>query len=368
MLILSQFISQIILVTLAIGTIIFIYKTPARERADQFNNGAAALIKISVLSGIISFIILMLNVNMFSSLLILALQTTIIFAWHVTLIFPFLSYKRIFQSGSEMFNMIIFSLNIISNATIIAFFVNEFYIMGRGLSTIEILSGTVAIIMIIMGLNVFAHLLLYFYIKLGAIFSGKNKKETNRKHYSSDKTTHYQKAGLSYNDIDYLREQLSPLRDMIFELDDTMNQTAKLRSINLRNKTVITCQDYFRSIVEEPNRIGEAGNFMYKLLPNLTDLVAKYNEINGHVAKNKQTYLILDKSAQMIELVADEINEDYINFHQATYNAMDEEIAYAERILNKKNDPHLDVESSEVHQDGVDQIISELNDFIDHHE
>lgn len=366
---LTHMAGQLILVVLTITTIAQIYRTPESNRALQFSKISEVARKTALWSGVILFVVLMLNNSVTMSLI--AMQVGIIFSWFVNLILPSAVYKKYFKSGNQSVNLILFSSNMILNAIFISLISGETYITQVNGISLEIFATVGIMTLTVLVLNVIAHLIVFSFVKVYGFVSGKSFK-TN-KAFSSDKMADYHDAGLSNEDISYFREQMAPAREMIFELDETMNETAKLRAINLRHKTVITCQDYFRSIVEEPNRIGEAGNFLYKLLPNLTDLVDKYNEINGHVAKNKQTYLILDKSAQMIELIAEEINEDYIHFHKATYNAMDEEIAFAERILNGKNgkngqhDNVDDIINEDISSNGVDDMMKDLDDFLNNH-
>lgn len=366
MMFLSTIASQVILTILAVITIVNIYRTPERDRVTQFKKYNPTIRTVVLWIGVALFAILMLNNNFMTS--VLAIQIGIVFSWFANLILPFAVYEHQFAKGNQTFNLVIFIINMLLNAVFISIMAPSFYTVHDFNTSMDIFAAISITTISILTLNVIAHLIVFTISKITEKMSGKSFKPN--KAYSKDKMADYHEAGLSNDDVNYFRDQMAPAREMIFELDETINETAKLRAINLRHKTVITCQDYFRSIVEEPNRIGEAGNFLYKLLPNLTDLVDKYNEINGHVAKNKQTYLILDKSAQMIELIAEEINEDYIKFHQATYNAMDEEIAFAERILNGKNgtsDNVDDIIKEDIGQSNVDDMMQDLDDFLNNH-
>ena len=77
--------------------------------------------------------------------------------------------------------------------------------------------------------------------------------------------------------------------------------------------------------------------------------------MSEHIAKNKQTYLILEKSAQTIEELAERLTEDYISFHKATYQDLDDEINLANRTLNRQqtNDPSK----------SVDEILEDWNNM-----
>lgn len=169
---------------------------------------------------------------------------------------------------------------------------------------------------------------------------------------------HYQQAGLSDEEIDYFRSQMALARDSIKAIEANMNETAKLRAVNTREMTVVTSQHYFKHIVQNPNRLADASHFLYKILPSLEDLTSKYNEINSHIAKNKQSYLILEKTAQMVRRLSEELKEDYIRFHEDTFKEADDELKYAETILRKTSKAGEDIQ-----EDSLDTLLDELNDF-----
>lgn len=174
---------------------------------------------------------------------------------------------------------------------------------------------------------------------------------------SKDKMQHYYDAGLSDEEIAYLRDQLAELREHILAIDKQMNATAKLRAIDVRHNTIEISKQFFQDIVKEPNRFGEAGDVIYRIIPSIDDLTEKYNEVSEHIAKNKQTYLILEKSAQTIEELAERLTEEYIHFHKATYQDLDDEINLANRTLNR----HQDAEQAR----SVDEILEDWNNMND---
>ncbi|MBG9981812.1 5-bromo-4-chloroindolyl phosphate hydrolysis family protein [Aerococcaceae bacterium DSM 111020] len=360
MIYLSSVIGQTILVVLTIATLIFILKTPPEKRAQRFQQSLPHLRKLSLGVGIAFFVVAMLSFLPFSPVMIFTLG--VIFLWFVNLWLPFKSYASLFERENSGLITFIFIANMLLNAGGISFMLKDTYPYITLQDFSEFYISLFAITLVLWMANIMCHLFVQLVFRLRDPFRGRKAPRRRHKSYSSDKIKAYQEAGLTNEDITYFREQMAPVQANIFQLEETMNETAKLRSINQRHNTIVTCQEYFRSIVQEPKRIGEAGTFIYKLLPNLTDLVDKYNEINGHVAKNKQTYLILDRSAQMIERIAEEINDDYIQFHHATYQALDDEIAYAEKILNDDND------TSEMRHDAqatsLENLIDDMNDFL----
>ncbi|MBA5730123.1 5-bromo-4-chloroindolyl phosphate hydrolysis family protein [Aerococcaceae bacterium INB8] len=181
------------------------------------------------------------------------------------------------------------------------------------------------------------------------IFVNQPKSFTKNPFYRSkatDKIQHYREAGLSDEEISYFREQLAQAREHIISIEKQMSATAKLRAIDVRHNTIEISKQFFQDIVKEPKRFSEAGDVIYRIFPSLDDLTKKYNEVSKHIAKNKQTYLILEKSAQTIEELAERLTEDYISFHKATYQDLDDEINLANRTLNRQqtNEPSKSVD------------------------
>lgn len=184
---------------------------------------------------------------------------------------------------------------------------------------------------------------------------------------NKDKIQHYYDEGLTETEIEYFRSQMAIARDQINSVESGIAKTAKLRAIEVRYNTIEVAQNFFKDIVEDPTRFTQASQFLYKFLPSLEDLILKYNEINGHVAKNKQTYLILEKSAQTIEQICEQITDEYVLFHQDTYNEMQDEIKLANRNLSRKaarQQMSSEQEDIDNMTDSVDAILKESNDWL----
>lgn len=182
---------------------------------------------------------------------------------------------------------------------------------------------------------------------------------------NKDMMQHYYEQDLTDSEITYFREQMATAKEQILTIETELNQTAKLRAIEVRYNTVQVMQSFFKDIIEEPKRVNQASQFIYKFLPSLEDLAQKYNEINGHVAKNKQTYLILEKSAQTIENLCEQITDEYVLFHQSTYQEMQDEIKLANRNLSRKEARKQFSEAAPSNElfDSVDDILNESNDW-----
>ena len=144
---------------------------------------------------------------------------------------------------------------------------------------------------------------------------------------------HYLDQGMNQDDIVYFRTHMATAKEQIISIEQQFPKTAKLRAIETRHKTIATLQTYFKDIVKHPTRLTDASHFICKILPTLEDLILKYNEVQGHIAKNKQTYQILDRTAATIEVLCEEISQSYINFHDNVYKALEDELTFAQQNL-----------------------------------
>ncbi len=115
-----------------------------------------------------------------------------------------------------------------------------------------------------------------------------------------------------------------------------MTHTGKLRAIANRNNTLHLIKVLFKDIVNEPERLHEVDQFLYVHLPSLADLTDKYVTINQHQAKSKQTFDVLEKSAQTIDDVCEQIAGDYMKFRSTDISDLADEVELAKRRLNRE--------------------------------
>lgn len=168
--------------------------------------------------------------------------------------------------------------------------------------------------------------------------SGKNKKRSKEiPELSDDLKVHYTEAGMTPSEINFFRETMNHTKTQINRLQVNLNQTAKLKAIDLRHDTVKAAKALFKELVKEPHRLHDASHFLYTHLPNLIDLTDKYIEINNHEIKNKQTYAKLEESAQIIDQVASLIAQDYQQFVSDDLDDLDLEISVAKQNLKRDN-------------------------------
>src|SRR5699024_7776907 len=146
-----------------------------------------------------------------------------------------------------------------------------------------------------------------------------------------DKERFYLSKGLSNEDITFFRETMMTTRDQIYTLEKMMADSSKLKAIEKRNNTIEISKAMFNDIVKEPERLHEVNQLLYEHLPSLNDLVEKYTAIENHKAKSKATYDILNKSANTIDQLCDQVTKDYLKFKKTDVASLDTSI----EILNE---------------------------------
>ncbi|EGO7773461.1 5-bromo-4-chloroindolyl phosphate hydrolysis protein [Enterococcus faecalis] len=153
---------------------------------------------------------------------------------------------------------------------------------------------------------------------------------------TKDKETHYRELGLSPQEIDFFRSTMSTAKKQIIQLQENMNRSTKLRTIDLRNDTTKVSKALFKELVKEPKKLHLANHFLYTHLPNIVDLTSKHLEIEQHEVKNKQTYEKLEESAQIIDQLSKLVKNDYEEIVSDDLDDLDVEMSIAKSSLSQK--------------------------------
>ncbi|MEG0254689.1 MAG: 5-bromo-4-chloroindolyl phosphate hydrolysis family protein [Vagococcus sp.] len=171
------------------------------------------------------------------------------------------------------------------------------------------------------------------------IFSNKSEKATREMpQLTKEKVDHYSEFGMSEQEIEFFRETMATAKQNIAELENNMNEVAKLKAINLRYDTLKASKAMFKEIVKEPNKLHQSDRFLYNHLPNLVELTSKYVEINNHELKNKNTFDALNQSAEAIEEVSQLIVKDYSDFVSDDLDDLDVEISIAKQNIDREKE------------------------------
>lgn len=172
------------------------------------------------------------------------------------------------------------------------------------------------------------------YLRRQAPEKKKGKKELRP--VSKEREDFYRSRGLSEEDIQFFRETMNNAKNQILQIEENISQTGKLRAIANRNNTLNLIKVLFKDIVNEPERLHDVDQFLYVHLPSLAELTNKYVQINQHQAKSKQTFDVLEKSAQTIDNMCKQISKDYVRFRSSDIRDLANEVELAKRRLNRE--------------------------------
>lgn len=179
--------------------------------------------------------------------------------------------------------------------------------------------------------------------------SKKGVRKTNRSTYSRKRTVplnrvspekeaFYHSKGLTKEEMNTFRHTMQEAREQIYSIEENSSSRSKLKAIMNRNNTLNILKDFFKNIADQPERLHEVNHFLYTHLPNLKELTQQYLQIDAHVAKSKETYEFLTKSATTIDDMCQLIRKDYITFMSNDLENMDVEIDLANHVLKRDND------------------------------
>ncbi|UJF15114.1 5-bromo-4-chloroindolyl phosphate hydrolysis family protein [Jeotgalibaca sp. MA1X17-3] len=173
------------------------------------------------------------------------------------------------------------------------------------------------------------------------------KKSTSLNRVSSEKEAFYQSKGLTKEEMNTFRNAMQEAREQIYNIEENINSRSKLKAIMTRNNTLNILKDFFKNIADQPERLHEVNHFLYTHLPNLKELTQQYIQIDGHVAKSKETYDFLNKSSSTIDHMCQIIRKDYITFMSNDLENMDVEIELANHVLKRDHEDTTVSEPSE---------------------
>lgn len=164
---------------------------------------------------------------------------------------------------------------------------------------------------------------------------------------SPEKEAFYQTKGLTKDEMNLFRKTMYTARIDIYEIEKNTKNNTKLLAITSRNHTMPVLKDFFKHIVEQPNRLHDVNTFLYTQLPNLRELTSHYIEINSHLSKTKETYQTLAKSAEAIDALCQQIESSYRDFMANDLNSAEIEIELAKYGRESDNNTQVVKEPSE---------------------
>ena len=187
-------------------------------------------------------------------------------------------------------------------------------------------------------------------IVLGSIlfhYKNKQKRVTTApvERVTPEKESYYREQGLTKDEMNLFRNTMHAARTHIEEIEHNVGSRTKLQAITTRNNTLPILKDFFKHIVEQPQRLHEVSHFLYTQLPNLKELTDNYFEIDSHVTKTRETFQSLESSPKAIDLLCQKINVSYSDFMENDIANMELEIELAKHAASRDNETnHSDTE------------------------
>lgn len=146
---------------------------------------------------------------------------------------------------------------------------------------------------------------------------------------------HYKEQGLSESEIRLFRQTMKDARDQIMSLESSFNQS-KLQQIEQQIPVITICQSIFKELVQEPQKLNIANQFLYQHLPNISTLATKYVEVSRQNQISHDSDLLLETTYHTIFEVAQLIMDDYQQFNQDDREQLNDEIRLAQQQLKQK--------------------------------
>ncbi|MFD1671150.1 5-bromo-4-chloroindolyl phosphate hydrolysis family protein [Agrilactobacillus yilanensis] len=214
-----------------------------------------------------------------------------------------------------------------------------FFLITLAFSMISDVSGGVSHILAMVGtlsLSVFLITLPFHILQKHRQSRSPKKEAVDVDKLDRKMLAHYQKAGLSDSDVVFFRKTMNEAETQIRQLSKNIEDTPKLKAIDLNIDFVKVSKSMFAAIVKEPQRLSEAsaGDFLYRHLPTLVSLTDRYIEISHHEVKTTDTWEVLAKSLDVIKSLGNQVREDYSLFVADDLDEMDQEMSAATDSLS----------------------------------
>ena len=146
----------------------------------------------------------------------------------------------------------------------------------------------------------------------------------------------YDKAGLTESDVAFFREKMNRAKGQIQQIEAYTKQNNKLEAIANRYQIVTVLKDYFKEIVQHPERLHAVDKFLNTYLPGLEEMMRKYIEIEKHISKTQETYQMLDQTMDFIDDCCLQIEADYQKFQAQDFNDLNLEREHLQKQSQKE--------------------------------
>ncbi|UEA30896.1 5-bromo-4-chloroindolyl phosphate hydrolysis family protein [Granulicatella elegans] len=146
----------------------------------------------------------------------------------------------------------------------------------------------------------------------------------------------YEKAGLTESDVSFFREKMNRAKIQIQQIEVYTKQNNKLEAIANRYQIITVLKDYFKEIVQHPERLHAVDKFLNTYLPGLEEMMEKYIEIEQHISKTQETYQMLDQTMDFIGDCCLQIEADYQKFQAQDFSDLNLEREHLQQQSQKE--------------------------------
>ena len=146
----------------------------------------------------------------------------------------------------------------------------------------------------------------------------------------------YEKAGLSESDVVFFREKMNRAKTQIQQIEAYTKQNNKIEAIANRYQLLTILKDYFKEIVQHPERLHAVDKFLNTYLPGLEEIMGKYIEIEKHISKTQETYQVLDQTMELLDDCCLQVEADYQKFQAQDFSDLNLEKEYIQKQSQKE--------------------------------
>ena len=162
------------------------------------------------------------------------------------------------------------------------------------------------------------------------------QKEKELKGPSEKQKEIYDKAGLTESDVAFFREKMNRAKTQIQQIEAYTKQNNKIEAIANRYQLLTILKDYFKEIVQHPERLHAVDKFLNTYLPGLEEIMGKYIEIEKHISKTQETYQVLDQTMELLDDCCLQVEADYQKFQAQDFSDLNLEREHLQKQSQKE--------------------------------
>lgn len=149
----------------------------------------------------------------------------------------------------------------------------------------------------------------------------------------------FKASNLSKDDMRYLLKVVNEVEEQLDEIVKVTSSNTNLKEIlhsNSSNKLNVI-NSTLESLLNEPERLNELGNFINVYIPNLLEIVETYNKVDSHFFKDEKGLEVLSESEATIIEICEKIEREYIDFRRKDIDKLQSHIDYTRKRFDRDN-------------------------------